>query len=71
MLVRAVKSFVDGKYGRHDEGDVFDIPNGADWVLAGLVEAIEGDAIETAAIAPPEKAVIKKTNARKPKKTGG
>ena len=68
MLVKALKSCVDGKYGRHSSGDVFEIPNGADWVKAGLVEIVEGDGIETASIQPPENAVIKKTNSpRKPK----
>ena len=67
MRVRALKSFVDGKYGRHSKGDKFEIPSGADWVKAGLVEIVEGDDIETASMQPPEKAVVKKTNT--PRKT--
>ena len=71
MQVEAVKSFVDGKFGRHSKGDVFEMPKEADWLNAGLVVPYEGDDIETAAIQPPQVAVIKKTNARKPRTKKG
>lgn len=65
MQVKAVNSFVDGKFGRHNKGDVFELPAEADWLNAGLVVPFVEDGIEMAAIEPPQRAVIKKTNARK------
>ena len=64
MQVRATRSFVDGKYGRHNEDDVFELPAGCDWLQSGLVEPVEPE-IETASMEPPTR--IKKTNARKPR----
>lgn len=66
MRVKAIKSFVDGRYGRHDDGDIFDLPKGADWVAAGLVEPVE-ETIETAAIKPPRRATKKTNTPRKPR----
>jgi hypothetical protein len=66
MLVKATISFVDGKYGRHNEDDVFELPAGCDWLQSGLVEPVEPK-IETAAIEPPKRAVKKTNTPRKPK----
>ena len=65
MKVRATISFVDGQFGRHNKDEVFEMPVEADWLNAGLVVPVDDDGIETAAITPPQKAVIKKTNGRK------
>ena len=46
MKVRALIGFVstiDGVKHRIQEGDEFDLPKGADWLSAGLVELVEGD----------------------------
>ena len=64
MLVRAVISFVDGLYGRHDKDEEFELPLGADWLRSGLVEPV-GENIETAAITPPKRAVKKTNSPRK------
>jgi hypothetical protein len=68
MKVRALKSFVDGKFGRHSKGDEFELPEGCDWLNAGFVEPV-GKEIESAVKPPAQKAVIKKTTARGKKKT--
>lgn len=67
MRVRVVKSFVDGKYGRKSRGAEFEMPDAVDWLKAGLVEPVEPE-IEVATKKAPRKAVVKKTNARKPRK---
>lgn len=38
MKVRALNSFSDSVHGTHAAGDVFYLPEGADWLRAGLVE---------------------------------
>lgn len=44
MKVRALKSFVanmpNGHKYRAEIGDVLEMPSGADWLTAGLVEAV-------------------------------
>lgn len=63
---------------RANEGVVIDLPPGVDWLRAGFVEEIEQDDVgpeatseptepETAAVAPPEAAVLPRGKARKPK----
>lgn len=39
MKVRALKSF-GGRIGHFPEGSVFDLPDGVDWLEAGLVEPV-------------------------------
>lgn len=39
MKVKALVSFAS-PFGRHSEGEVFDLPKGVDWLKAGLVEKI-------------------------------
>lgn len=63
MLVRALKSFGGNKYGHFPEGKVFELPDGVDWLRAGLVELVEPE-IETASIEAPEKAVKPKARRR-------
>ena len=46
MKVKALKSFVstiDSVKHRIQEGDVFDLPKGADWLTAGLVEMVAAE----------------------------
>lgn len=40
MRVRTTTSFVSPQ-GRHSEGDVFELPEGVDWVDVGLCEPVE------------------------------
>jgi hypothetical protein len=67
VLVRALKSFggSDGRGHRvhHSAGDIFELPDGADWLRAGLVEAHPLER-ETAALEPPEKAVMPRPRKR-------
>lgn len=68
VKVRAIKSFVgkgpDGIKYRANEGDVLEVPEGTDWIRAGLVVAVEDwDEVETMAKEPAETAV--KPKARK------
>lgn len=67
MRVKAVKSFggvtSEGRY-HISEGEEFELPEGVDWLRAGLVVPVKA-AVETAAIEPPEKAVRPKARKRK------
>lgn len=59
MKVQANVSFVgsvDGTKFRANEGDIFELPNGVDWLNAGLVSPFKGE-VEKAVVIPPEKAV--------------
>ena len=40
MKVKALISFSDSVHGTRAGGDVFELPEGADWLRAGLVEAV-------------------------------
>lgn len=40
MQVRALVSFVDMEHGGREAGKVFALPEGADWLRAGLVEVV-------------------------------
>ena len=40
MKVRALNSFSDSVYGTRAAGDEFELPDGADWLRAGLVEVV-------------------------------
>lgn len=65
--MKALKSFIsriDGQTYRVGQDDVLEMPLGADWAQAGLVEALD-NAPETASVKPPERAVTKKSRARK------
>lgn len=68
MKAIALKSFVggapNGAQVHVTEGDVFDLPPGTDWVQAGLARPLPAQA-ETAAVEPPERAVIKRPRKRK------
>ena len=40
MKVKALISFSDSVHGTRAGGDVFELPEGADWLRAGLVEVV-------------------------------
>ena len=42
MKVRAVRAF-GGNGHRHDIGDEFELPEGVDWLKAGLVEEVKAE----------------------------
>lgn len=66
MLVKALKSF--GGQGVHvSEGQVFELPEGSDWLRAGLVEVVEQPQQEAAVAEMPAKAMkpAPKTRTRK------
>lgn len=62
MLVRALKSFGSTTYGHYSDGAVFELPEGVDWIKAGLVVPVQ----EAAVIEQPEKAVKPRVTRRKP-----
>lgn len=62
MIVRALTSFGGTEYGHYSDGDVFELPEGVDWLRAGLVEIVQ----EAAVMEPPEKAVKPRVTRRKP-----
>lgn len=69
MRVKALKGFVatiDGTKYRVQEGDELTLPEGADWLQAGLVAAVKAEA-ETATVKAPETAVKKTASPRKRK----
>jgi hypothetical protein len=69
MRVIAKKSFVASvgeQMIRASEGDELELPEGVDWLNAGLVEPVRGKAPESAMVAPPEKAVKLKAMRKKP-----
>ncbi len=75
MKVKCVKSFV-GFVGENSvaasEGQVLEMPTGADWIRAGLAVAMPGEkeepaakrAAETTAVQPPEDAALPKGKPR-------
>ena len=74
MKVKALVGFVgtvDGKTVSHPAGSEFELPDGADWLRAGLVVAVEGEAEEESANprakpgAGPSKSAAKRTTKRK------
>lgn len=69
VKVKAIKSFVgkgpDGIKYRQAEGDVFELPDGSDWIRAGLVVAFETGDLELAATEPAETAVAPKGTRKK------
>lgn len=69
MKVKAIKSFVgkgpDGIKYRQEAGDVFDLPEGTDWIKAGLVIPAETGELELAATEPAETAVAPKGTRKK------
>ena len=68
MKGTVIRSFSDNKHGSFSEGDIVDIPEGVDWVRVGFVVPItQSETIENAALYPPERAVKKTNNPRKPK----
>ena len=77
MKVKALKGFagrLDGVSYTVSEGDIIDLPEGADWLRAGLVELFT-DGPEAAAMAPAETATRrprarKRTASKGPKKNG-
>lgn len=46
MKVRVLRSFADAKHGRHQQGKVVEMPEGADWVEAGHAERVEGEEVD-------------------------
>lgn len=46
MKVRVLRSFADAKHGRHQQDEIVDMPEGADWVEAGHAEAVGVDVSE-------------------------
>lgn len=69
MQVKALKSFgavINNNFLSVAEGDVVELPEGADWVRAGLVEPIADPVgAENASIDPTEKAVVATSTAKK------
>lgn len=41
MKVKALKSFGGTQHGHYTEGQIFELPDEVDWLLAGLVEPVE------------------------------
>jgi hypothetical protein len=69
MRVIAKKSFVASvgeRMIRASEGEELEMPDGVDWLNAGLVEPVRGKAPESASIEPSEKAIKPKTRKKKP-----
>ena len=64
MKVIALKSFGGTEYGSYSTGDIFELPEGVDWLKAGLVRPLEVEA-ETATAEPVEKAVKPRARRRK------
>lgn len=64
MLVKAVRSFGGSKYGHKAEGSVFELPDGVDWLQAGLVIPFVEEP-EEATIEAPERAVTRKRVTRR------
>ncbi len=48
MKVKALNSFSDSVYGTRAAGAVFDLPDGVDWLRAGLVEVVVEPEVEAA-----------------------
>ena len=70
MKVKAVGDFTtvfEGRVYYVDEGDEFDLPEGARWLTAGLVVPVRERKVETAVRKPQEKAVTR-SRRRKTKK---
>lgn len=62
MKVKAVGDFtavVEGQVYYVEEGEVFDLPEGARWLTAGLVVPVRERKAETAVRKPQEKAVTR------------
>lgn len=53
MKVKALKSFGSTKYGHFAEGSEFELPDGVDWLKAGLVEKVKPPARKREAAARP------------------
>lgn len=69
MRVIAKKSFVASvgeQMIRASEGEELEMPDGIDWLNAGLVEPARGKAPESASIEAPEKAVKPKVRKKRP-----
>ncbi len=64
MRVRALTSFAGSGFSV-GQGDEFDLPEGVDWLRAGLVEAIPEPEQEAAIAEMPEKAVKPRARGRK------
>ena len=64
MRVRALTSFA-GSGVSVGMGDEFELPEGVDWLRAGLVEVIPEPEQEKAVAEPPEKAVKPRARGRK------
>jgi hypothetical protein len=58
MRVRALQPF-SGMGLSVSEGDEFELPDGADWLRAGLVEPVESE-VETATEKRPTRRAVKK-----------
>jgi len=56
MKVKALNSFSDSVYGTRAAGDEFELPAGADWLRAGLVEVVVEPEVEAAPVIEPEAA---------------
>lgn len=62
MKVKCVRSFVDGMHGSKGQGDVFEMPEGVDWLKAGFVVPVEDED-------KPPKKITKRKTAAKPRTT--
>lgn len=59
MKVKAVKTFVAGRYGRRVKGAVFELPEDVNWLQTGYVVPVKDSGAENATIEAPEAAVVK------------
>lgn len=72
MRVIALKAFGGTEHGSFSQGQVFDLPDGVDWLEAGLVRPVKAEP-ESATVEAEEKAVKPRTKRRRKtiaKKTG-
>lgn len=64
MKVKVIRSFGSTQYGHYSEGQVIDLPDGVDWLKAGLVVPFK-EPLETATAEPPEKATKPRVTRRR------
>ena len=66
MKVKAVYSFVSPE-GRHNKGEIFDLPPNTNWLDIGRVVPVKDSGIEAAVIEPKETAVVSKPRTQRKK----
>jgi len=68
MKVVAIRNFVgivQHVKRTYEEGQEFDLPDGVDWIQAGLVAPVRAEKVETATRKAPEKAVTREAPQKK------